>query len=273
MNQPSWVQPTSLADYFEAMARAIFVSGMSWKVIDAKWDGIRQAFDGFDPKTIAAYTPNDVERLLKDTRIIRNRKKVEAIIRDAGEIIVVDREFGGFKKYLESFADNDDLVRDLHKRFAFLGESVAHFFLFGMTEPEVSALAASGYHPGEYYESNPTLKSAIDLISSGIFSNGDRQAFEGFVTSLWRGMIQRRGLARRHQPAAAAPRQHQPHGNAHGNREQRQIQDFEPRAPRQRLLDRRRYISASDRLLLRSRLHRAPIVESLSAEASGANQA
>ena len=53
-----------------------------------------------------------------------------------------------------------------------------------MTEPEVSALAASGYHPGEYYESNPTLKSAIDLISSGIFSNGDRQAFEGFVTSL-----------------------------------------------------------------------------------------
>ena len=132
MNQPSWTTPKSLSDYLGAMARAIFVSGMSWKVIDAKWDGIREAFGGFDPETVAAYTPHDVDRLLKDARIIRNRKKVESIVRNAGEIIVVDREFGGFDKYLESFADNDDLVRDLHKRFAFLGESVAHFFLFGI---------------------------------------------------------------------------------------------------------------------------------------------
>ena len=154
MNQPSWVQPTSLAAYFEAMVRAIFVSGMSWKVIDAKWDGIREAFDGFDPKTVAAYTPNDMERLLKDTRIIRNRKKVEAIIRDAGEIIVVDREFGGFKKYLESFADNDDLVRDLHKRFAFLGESVAHFFLFGIGFNWAAQDAWARAHFTESYQSH-----------------------------------------------------------------------------------------------------------------------
>jgi glycogen phosphorylase len=59
-----------------------------------------------------------------------------------------------------------------------------NFFLFGMNEPEVAALTVSGYRPGEYYESNPTLKSAIDLIASGAFSDGDRHAFDMVVSSL-----------------------------------------------------------------------------------------
>jgi 3-methyladenine DNA glycosylase Tag len=130
-----WSTPTgplTLTDYVASMARAVFVSGISWKVIDAKWDGIRAAFEDFDPETVAGYTPADVDRLMNDTRVIRNRKKLEAIVRNTGELIVVDREFGGVDKYLESFADNDALIKDLHKRFAFLGESVAHFFLFGV---------------------------------------------------------------------------------------------------------------------------------------------
>jgi DNA-3-methyladenine glycosylase I len=131
----NWTAKTgelTLSDYLASMARAVFVSGISWKVIDAKWDGIRAAFDDFDPETVAGYTPDDVERLMADTRIVRNRKKVEAIVHNAGELIVVDREFGGIDKYLASFDDNDLLIKDLHKRFAFLGESVAHFFLFGV---------------------------------------------------------------------------------------------------------------------------------------------
>lgn len=130
MNKPTGSPARSLADYLEAMSAAIFTSGISWKVVDAKWDGIREAFGDFGPEEVAAYTPNDVERLMADPRVIRNRKKIEALVENAGEIIVVDREYGGFAKYLASFADNDELVRDLHRRFRFLGESVAHFFLF-----------------------------------------------------------------------------------------------------------------------------------------------
>lgn len=122
--------PLSLADYLEAMSRAVFTSGISWRVIDAKWDGIREAFGGFDAEKIAAYTPDDVDRLMADPRVIRNRKKIEAIVGNARELIATGREFGGIDTYLKSFAHNDDLIRDLHKRFAFLGESVAHFFLF-----------------------------------------------------------------------------------------------------------------------------------------------
>ncbi len=59
-----------------------------------------------------------------------------------------------------------------------------HFFLFGLLEPEVAELQTAGYEPGEYYESNPQLKRAIDLISSGAFSDGDRNAFEPVVSNL-----------------------------------------------------------------------------------------
>ena len=59
-----------------------------------------------------------------------------------------------------------------------------HFFLFGMVEPEVAELGAKGYNPGAYYESNPDLKAALDLILSGEFSDGDPHAFDSVVFNL-----------------------------------------------------------------------------------------
>lgn len=59
-----------------------------------------------------------------------------------------------------------------------------NFFLFGLTEPEVADLVATGYQPSAYYESNPSLRRALDLIASGAFSGGDRQAFEPIVSNL-----------------------------------------------------------------------------------------
>lgn len=58
-----------------------------------------------------------------------------------------------------------------------------NFFLFGMREPEVAALAASGYNPGSLYANNPQLKATIDLIASGVFSS-DPHAFDGIVGNL-----------------------------------------------------------------------------------------
>ena len=67
--------PTELAEYLEAMSRAVFTSGISWSVIENKWDGIRTAFRGFDPYRVAAYSPVDIDRLMIDPHVIRNRKK------------------------------------------------------------------------------------------------------------------------------------------------------------------------------------------------------
>ena len=59
-----------------------------------------------------------------------------------------------------------------------------NFFLFGLLEPEVEALFASGYTPASFYESDPQLRAAIDLIASGTFSGGDRMVFEPVVSNL-----------------------------------------------------------------------------------------
>ncbi len=59
-----------------------------------------------------------------------------------------------------------------------------NFFLFGMTEPEVEALWAKGYRPSEFYQSDESLRRAIDLIASGTFSEGDRTVFEPIVSNL-----------------------------------------------------------------------------------------
>ena len=59
-----------------------------------------------------------------------------------------------------------------------------NFFLFGMVEPEVAELIASGYRPESFYESDSRLHAAIDLIASGVFSGGDRSVFEPVVSNL-----------------------------------------------------------------------------------------
>jgi 3-methyladenine DNA glycosylase Tag len=142
-------EPVSLADYLETMSRAVFTAGMGAAVIDRKWAGTVEAFDGFDPAAVAAYTPADVERLLGDDRIVRNRKKVEATVHNAGELMVVEREFGGIRPYLDSFADTEDLIADLHRRFRFLGESVARMFLYAVAFREKEQEAWAREHFGE----------------------------------------------------------------------------------------------------------------------------
>ena len=59
-----------------------------------------------------------------------------------------------------------------------------NFFLFGLTAPEVSQLQSQGYYPWDYYQNNPHLKAAIDLINSGFFSHGDTNLFRPLVDSL-----------------------------------------------------------------------------------------
>jgi starch phosphorylase len=59
-----------------------------------------------------------------------------------------------------------------------------NFFLFGLTEPEASAIQEAGYRPSSYYEQNASLRRALDLVASGVFSHGDRSTFEPIVSNL-----------------------------------------------------------------------------------------
>jgi DNA-3-methyladenine glycosylase I len=133
---PKQIEPKGLPDYLEVMSKAVFQSGMSWRVIEAKWDGFQKAFKGFDPKKIARFGPDDVDRLAHDPGIIRNRRKIEATIDNAVEIQALADEHGGdFRKYLRSHGGFDDTVADLRRHFRFLGEFGAYYFLHVVGEP------------------------------------------------------------------------------------------------------------------------------------------
>ena len=108
---------------------------MNWRVIDAKWDGSREASAGFDPATVAAYGPADVARLLADPRVVRSKAKIEATVDNAQALIELDAEFGGFGRYLRSQGEFPETVADLKRQFRFTGDSGAYHFLWQVGEP------------------------------------------------------------------------------------------------------------------------------------------
>jgi DNA-3-methyladenine glycosylase I len=134
MQAPTQIEPTGLADYLDVITRAVFQSGMSWRVVEAKWDGFRKAFAGFDPDTVAAFADDDVERLVADTGIIRNRRKIEATVTNAQALLALDGEPGGFVGWLRSQDDFDATVAALRGEFRFLGDMGAYYFLYVVGE-------------------------------------------------------------------------------------------------------------------------------------------
>ena len=74
------------------------------------------------------------ENLADDTRVIRNRRKLQAITDNARRMIEIDEEFGTFQKYLRSHDSFWDLVRDLRKQFTFLGDMGAYYWLYVVGE-------------------------------------------------------------------------------------------------------------------------------------------
>ena len=135
MEEPKRITPTKLGDYLEVMTKAAFQSGMSWKVVESKWEGFREVFAGFDPVTVATFSPDDVDRMATDTRIIRNRRKIEGTIHNAATLLAIEKEFGGFDKYLESVDGFIPLVKDMRKRFKFVGGFGAYYFLYVVGRP------------------------------------------------------------------------------------------------------------------------------------------
>jgi hypothetical protein len=135
MQPPERVTPNTLADYLDVLTRAVFQSGISWRVVEAKWPGTRAALYEFDPARLAELTPEDVDRLAQDQRLVRNRRKIEATIENAQTILDLDREHGTFKRYLESFGDFELVAADLVKRFKYLGQMGAYYFLHVVGEP------------------------------------------------------------------------------------------------------------------------------------------
>jgi DNA-3-methyladenine glycosylase I len=128
---------------FERMSLEAFQSGLSWLTILRKREGFRLAFADFDAATVAGFGPADVERLLSDATIVRNRAKIEATVANARAIVDLDEPLPDL---LWSFApdpgrsapvtladvpsrtpESQAMARDLKRRgFRFVGPTTAY---------------------------------------------------------------------------------------------------------------------------------------------------
>lgn len=88
---------------FESLVLEGAQAGLSWSTILNKRDHYREEFDQFDPRAVAAYDDAKIESLLQDSGIVRNRRKVEAVITNARAFLMVKQEFGTFNRYIWGF--------------------------------------------------------------------------------------------------------------------------------------------------------------------------
>jgi len=140
---------------FEFLVLESAQAGLSWITVLKKRENYRKAFKGFDPKKVAKFTKKDVNRLMKDAGIIRNKMKIEAAINNAKRFLEIQNEYKTFSKYIWGFVGgkpiqnhlktlknmpaltplSEELAKDLKKRgFKFLGPTVlyAHMQATGM---------------------------------------------------------------------------------------------------------------------------------------------
>lgn len=134
MEAPKQIKPKRLGDYLEVMSKAVFQTGISWKVVDNKWPGIKEAMRDFDATAVASLTETELADLAQDTRVIRNRRKLEGIVHNSRRMIELEEEHGGFRNYLRSHKDFDALVKDMRKQFKFLGDTGCYVFLYIVRE-------------------------------------------------------------------------------------------------------------------------------------------
>ena len=140
------IKPSGSDDYLEMLSKAVFQPGMSWKVVEAKWPQTREAFHEFDVDRVAHLSPDEIDALTNDTRVIRNRRKIEAVVYNARRLLELEAEHGTFKRYLRSHGGYEAAAADVRKQFKFVGESGALHFLWVVGEdvPDPSSWCAPG---------------------------------------------------------------------------------------------------------------------------------
>ena len=136
---------------FEFLLLESAQAGLSWITILKRRENYRKAFAGFDPSVIALFTEEDIEKLMQNQGIIRNRKKIESTITNAKYFLTIQKEYGSFFNYLRSFfpgefpvinswksineipaftSISDAISKDMKKKgFKFFGSTICYAYL------------------------------------------------------------------------------------------------------------------------------------------------
>ncbi len=135
---------------FTFLVLGAFQAGLSWQTVLRRREGFLKAFKYFDVKKVAGFNEKDVNRLLQDESIIRNRLKITGSIHNARQFLDIQQEFGSFDHYIWQFTDwkvvknnwkhshevpassavSDEMSKDLKRRgFKFVGTTICYAFM------------------------------------------------------------------------------------------------------------------------------------------------
>jgi len=165
--------------WLAAMTKCVFQAGFSWKVIETKWPGFEEAFDGFDPHRVAFYSGDDLGRLVSDKRIVRNGAKIKATVENARFITELVKEHGSAGAFFAASKPENyiDLLTVLKKRASRLSGGSAQFFLRSqgvdgwiLSPSVVAALVRAGV-----VDKAPTSQKAFRAIQEA-FNNWQKES-------------------------------------------------------------------------------------------------
>jgi DNA-3-methyladenine glycosylase I len=136
--------------HFEVLVLSGAQAGLSWSLVLKKREGYRRAFDKFDPEKVARYSERQIQKLISDPEIIRNRMKIEAAVRNARALLKIQEEFKSFDSYCWRFVEgqpklnrwktirqipatsleSEAFSKDLkHRGFSFVGPTVIYAYM------------------------------------------------------------------------------------------------------------------------------------------------
>jgi len=158
---------------FEMLVLEGFQAGLTWELILKRRDALRKAFADFDPKIVAKFSTAEVEELLRNPDVIRNKAKIIAAINNASRFIELQKEFGSFDKFIWQFVEGKQIVnafksmsempsntdesramgKELKKRgFKFVGPTICYAFMqaVGMVNDHLVCCFRNGQFPNKW---------------------------------------------------------------------------------------------------------------------------
>ncbi len=179
-NLEQWIrEPLPRAEFLETpnhrflatMTQCVFQAGFVWRVIRNKWPDFETVFFGFEPYVISLLSPDQLDVIACDVRIVRNRQKVMSVPQNAAYILDMTAEYGSFATFIDQWPDDDfiGLCQHLKKHGCRLGGRSGPRMLrylgkdsFNLSSDVITCLKASGLEIAD----NPTSKSDLMKIQA-----------------------------------------------------------------------------------------------------------
>lgn len=129
-------KPKTDDEYFEILCLMIFQSGFNWRVVREKWKDLKKIFKGFKVEDVARLTSKQQQALLKNPKMIKNKRKIEAVMANAKIFLEIIKEFGSFEDYLKNLRTlrEKEKIKEIKKLFSGIDDYSAEFFLHSVGE-------------------------------------------------------------------------------------------------------------------------------------------